>query len=381
MKFKVYPEDFIVEEVLKEGIIKEKGSYKVFKGKKVNVESLYLKKFLEKTFNSKISFAGLKDKKSLSYFYFSALGNIPSFLRFKNFSAELVGYTDRELRGSDIEKNNFKIILREIKKEEVQRIFNILEELKLKGFPNYFDIQRLSAEKGFLFFYYLLKGDIKLTIKNYLLSTSPEGKRNLRRFKKMVKRYFENPERILPYAPSDIEREIIKKLIKKNYASIIEEIDKFTLKIYFEKFASFFWNKSASKYLKKKKVSERKGFGIKIKNIYLFVPEYINPEVEDIIKSEIFALPGIIRVPIHPEFEEILKREFKREGFSYPVLLPDFLKGFEFKGYPRSLWVFPEGLNYYYEGKKIYLNFSLPPGAYGTLLIKILMRKLNLRTF
>ncbi len=378
MKFKVYPEDFVVEEILKKNVIKEKGKYKIFRAQKINLESLYLKKFLEKTFNSKVSFAGLKDKRSVSYFYFSATGDIPNFIRFKNFSAELVGYSNRELRGNDIEKNNFKILLRDVKEEEAEKIFRIFDNLKTKGFPNYFDIQRLSADEGSLFFYYLLKGDIKSAIKAHLLSISPEGKKNLRRFKRMVKRYFEDPDRLLPYAPSDKEKEIIKKLINKKYESIIKGIGKSVLKIYFEKFSSLLWNKSASKYLRKRKISERKGFSIKIKNLYLFVPEHINPEVKDIITDEIFTVPGTVRIPTHPEFEEILKNELKKDGFSYPVKIPEFLEDFEFRGYPRSLWVFPENLDYYFEDGKIYLSFSLLPGAYATILIKILMRKLNL---
>jgi|GEM_PF-2557173 len=378
MKFKVYPEDFVVEEILRKDVIKEKGKYKIFRAQKINLESLYLKKFLEKTFNSRISFAGLKDKRSVSYFYFSATGDIPNFVRFKNFSAELVGYSNKELKGSDIEKNNFKILLREVKEEEVEKAFRILDELKSEGFPNYFDVQRLSSDEGTLFFYYLLKGDIKSAIKVHLLSISPEGKKNVRRFKKIVKKYFENPERLLPHAPSDKEKEIIKKLIKKKYESIIKGIGKSALKIYFEKFSSLLWNKSASKYLRKRKVSERKGFSIRIKNIYLFVPEYINPEIKDIIISEIFTVPGTVRISTHPEFEEILKNELKKEGFSYPINVPEFLEDFEFRGYPRSLWVFPENLDYYYEDGKIYLSFSLSPGAYATILIKILMRKLNL---
>jgi len=378
MRFKVYPEDFVVEEVLKKDVIKQKGKYKIFRAQKFNLESFYLKKILERTFNSKISFAGLKDKKSFSYFYFSATGDIPNFIRFKNFSAELVGYSDKELKGSDIEKNNFKILLREVKEKEVEKAFRIIDELKLKGFPNYFDIQRLSSDEGNLFFYHLLKGDIKSAVKVYLLSIPSEDKKNLRRFKKMVKKYFEKPERILPYAPSDKEREIINKLIKKEYESIVKGIGKNSLKIYFEKFSSLLWNKSASKFLRKRRISEKRGFSIKIKNLYLFVPEYINPEMKNIIKSEIFTVPGTTRIPTHPEFEEILKREIKKEGFSYPISLPDFLGDFEFRSYSRSLWVFPENLSYYYENGKIYLNFSLKAGAYATLLIKILMRKLNL---
>ncbi|MEO0295678.1 MAG: tRNA pseudouridine(13) synthase TruD, partial [candidate division WOR-3 bacterium] len=191
MKFKTYPEDFVVEEVLKKDVLKDKGLYKVFKARKIDLESFYLKSLLEKTFNAKISFLGLKDKKSLSIFYFSAKGNIPNYIKFKNFSAELVGFSDKELNSYDLEKNNFKITLRGIKERELNKIFQILEDIKKNGFPNYFDIQRLSSDVSSLFFSLLMKGNLKEAIKVHLLSLSPEGRKNLNRFKKYVKRFFD----------------------------------------------------------------------------------------------------------------------------------------------------------------------------------------------
>ncbi len=378
MKFKVYPGDFIVEEVLKRGIIKDKGRYKIFKAKKENIETLYLKKFLEKTFGAKVSFAGLKDKKSVSYFYFSAKGDIPNYISFKNFSAEHIGYSDKELSGNDIEKNNFRIVLRNVKKEEKEKIFEILEQIKKNGFPNYFDSQRVSHEGRGFFFEYLLKGDFKNAIKTHLLSISPEGKRNIRRFKKMVKKYFDEPERILPYVPSDEEKEIILKLMKKKYKEIIRGIKRINLKIYFEKFSSFIWNKAVSKLLRKKKISKREGFGLRISNFFIFVPYKINEDLKEILTSSLFPVPGTEILPSYPEFEVLLKNELKKEGLSYPIKMPDFLSDLEIKGNLREIWVFPENLEYYFEDDKIYLSFSLPPGAYATLLLKILLRRLSL---
>ncbi|MEO0291131.1 MAG: tRNA pseudouridine(13) synthase TruD [candidate division WOR-3 bacterium] len=378
MKFKTFLEDFVVEEVLKKGVLKEKGLYKVYKAKKIGLESFYLKNLLEKTFNAKISFLGLKDKKSISIFYFSAKGNVPNYVKFKNFSAELIGFSDKELNSYDLEKNNFKITLRDLRKNEVGKIFEILEDLKKKGFPNYFDIQRLSSDASSLFFPLLIKGNIKEAIKVHLLSLSPEGRKNLKRFKKYVKKFFYKPERLLPYAPSEEDREIVKKLIEDDCKGIIKKIESDLLKIYFEKFSSLIWNKCVSKFLKKSKISFKKGFVIKIKNIFLFVPETINQEVKDILSEPIFPVPGIERIPSHPEFEEILIRELKKDNLSYPLKVPDFLENFSFRGYTRRLWVYPEDLNFNYDKEKLILSFSLPPGSYATILLKILMRKLNL---
>ncbi|MEO0295781.1 MAG: hypothetical protein ABIM85_07160, partial [candidate division WOR-3 bacterium] len=125
------------------------------------------------------------------------------------------------------------------------------------------------------------------------------------------------PERILPYAPSDKDRETIKKLIKGDYRGIIEEIEEDLLKIYFEKFSSLIWDKCASKFLKKGKISFKKGFAIKIKNLFLFVPEIVNDEVKDILSESIFPVPGTERIPSHPEFEKILISELKKENLSY----------------------------------------------------------------
>lgn len=378
MKFKTYPEDFVVEEVLKEGVLKDKGVYKVFKAKKRGLESFYLKSFLEKTFNVKISFLGLKDKKSLSIFYFSVKGNIPSYMKFKDFSAELVGYSERELGPYDLQKNNFKIILRDVREKELQKIFQIIKDINKSGFPNYFDIQRLSSDASSLFFPLLMKGNLKEAVKVHLLSLSPERRKNLNRFKSYVKKFFDKPERLFPYAPSDKDRETIKKLIKGDYKGILEEIEGDLLKIYFEKFSSLIWNKCVSKFLKKSKISSKKGFVIKIKNMYLFVPYEISSSVRDILFSPSFPVPGAERVPSHPEFEAVLVKELKKDGLNYPLKIPEFLQNFSFRGYLRRIWVYPENFEFNYDKEKLFLSFSLPPGSYATILLKILMRRVNL---
>ncbi|MEN3044489.1 MAG: tRNA pseudouridine(13) synthase TruD [Candidatus Hydrothermales bacterium] len=378
MKFKIYPEDFFVEEILKEGVLKDKGIFKLYKAKKASLESLYLKKLIERTFNTKISFAGLKDKKSVSIFYFTAKGNIPNFIRFKNFSAEFVGYSDKDLTGSDLEKNNFKVTLREIKEKEIEKISKILEDLKVKGFPNYFDIQRLSYDPASLFFPYILKRDYKEAIRVHLLSLSPDSRRNLRRFKKLLKKYFYEPSKLLYFAPSQKEKEIINKLIKGKYVEILKNIEPDILKIYFEKFSSYLWNKCASKFLTKNKISNKRGFKVKIKNVYLFIPEKINERAKEIVENSFFPVLGTDELVSQPEFEEILIKELKKENIDYPLKIPDFFKDFFYKSYQRKLWIYPENLSYQYLDKKLILNFSLDPGAYATLFIKILMRRLKL---
>ncbi|MEN3046128.1 MAG: tRNA pseudouridine(13) synthase TruD [Candidatus Hydrothermales bacterium] len=378
MKFKVFPEDFFVEEVLKEGVLKEKGIFKLYKAKKVFLESFYLKKLIERAFNVKISLAGLKDKKSVSIFYFTAKGNLPNFIKFKDFSAELVGFSDKELSGSDIEKNNFKITMREINEEELESLIEVIEDLKVNGFPNYFDIQRLSYEPASLFFPYILKRDYKEAIKVHLLSLSPESRKNLRRFKKILKRSFYEPAKLIYFAPSKKEREIINKLIKGKYIEILKSIEPEILKIYFEKFSSYLWNKCASKFLSKGKISGKVGFKLKIKNVYLFVPEKINESAKRIVESSLFPVLGTDKLVSHPEFEEILIKELRKENIDYPLNIPDFLRNFSYKSYPRKLWIYPQNLSYDYKDKNLILNFSLDPGAYATLFIKLLIKKLKL---
>ncbi|MEO0295782.1 MAG: tRNA pseudouridine(13) synthase TruD, partial [candidate division WOR-3 bacterium] len=63
-----------------------------------------------------------------------------------------------------------------------------------------------------------------------------------------------------------------------------------------------------------------------------------------------------------------------------PLKVPEFLENFSFKGFKRKLWVYPMDLSFDYDREKLLLSFSLPPGSYATILLKILMRRLNLRT-
>jgi tRNA(Glu) U13 pseudouridine synthase TruD len=150
------------------------------------------------------------------------------------------------------------------------------------------------------------------------------------------------------------------------------------LRIYFEKFMSFLWNKASSNFLRRKIISKRKGFSLKTPYSYLFIPSKIRENIKEILTKDLFSVPGTSFPPCYPEFELYLKREFEKLSLSFPPHLPDFLEPDKFKGYKRTLWVNTSETQYSFEQDKLFLSFSLSPGSYATLFLKILIKRVSL---
>ncbi|MCS7122056.1 MAG: tRNA pseudouridine(13) synthase TruD [Archaeoglobaceae archaeon] len=145
-EIKVEAEDFYVEEIAKIDV--GSGDYAIIKVKKMNWDTLRFANVLAsrlKISKKRISFAGTKDKRALTVQYFSVykVGENELNLKFKDAEVEFVGYSRKALELGDLVGNKFKIVVRNCKNGEL--FSKTLNELKEKGTPNYFGLQRFGV--------------------------------------------------------------------------------------------------------------------------------------------------------------------------------------------------------------------------------------------
>lgn len=369
MKFKEKPEDFYIEEIIDKKLIKMKGNYSVFKIKKINITTHEAIWKISKYFNlpqNMIGFCGLKDKKSISVQYISLPSNIKENFDFGNLKGFFVGYARSALSPAFIKKNFFNIILKDIFLKE--KICERLEEIKIYGLPNYFDHQRFEHAIKYRRFIFeeILKGNYEEALRIYFLTLEEIGRKRLRKFKKVVKRYFGEWKRLLKYAEQDEEREVLFYLLKKGSPrDAIFKIPEYKLKFYAESYQSFLWNKALYRFLKN---LDLKGYRARHKLNPFFFYLTLDEKTKFKLLEKNFPLPYPDWEDGDRDFLKIVKelREFKN------------LKNCgEFKKYlikvKRSGIFIPEDLKYELENNTLFLSFYLPPGSYATLFLKSLI--------
>ena len=144
-------EDFYVEEIARLKIDDE-GRFTIVKVKKVNWDTLNFVRALANALRisqKRIHYAGTKDKRAVTIQHFAISGlNEEQIERLKNLrikdaEIEILGRSNRDIQLGDLIGNRFRIVVRSIR--DGDRINQIYEELKEKGTPNFFGLQRFGS--------------------------------------------------------------------------------------------------------------------------------------------------------------------------------------------------------------------------------------------
>ena len=150
-RVKALPEDFRVEEALgglEVGQEPGAGLFPLYKVEKRKVDTLHLERELSAAVRSRVSFAGLKDKRAVAVQYFtpsSSRATTPPLIEGDRFRAELVGYVDRPLSRGMIAGNMFRLTLRDCCHDIGDRIAETFEIVRRGRAPNFYGLQRFGA--------------------------------------------------------------------------------------------------------------------------------------------------------------------------------------------------------------------------------------------
>ena len=157
-RIKSKPEDFVVEEVISNGIFGKKECL-IFRITKRRWDTVALVKEIAKRTGlcyRDIGFAGSKDKHAIATQYISICDGEDDRSKIENLDIkdvkiEFVGYGKR-LRLGSLLGNKFTIIVRDLRvnvSEASARVEKILNEAEEKGaFPNYFGYQRFGEQRA-----------------------------------------------------------------------------------------------------------------------------------------------------------------------------------------------------------------------------------------
>ncbi|MEO0098651.1 MAG: tRNA pseudouridine(13) synthase TruD [candidate division WOR-3 bacterium] len=379
MKIKVKPDDFYVEEKINV-FPKKKGKFALYRLEKTYWNTLDLIHYLEERYHfRKFQRLGLKDRYSHSIQYLTNSWVRKEPITEKNFSLQFLGFIDEPLRNENLLGNFFRITLRDLKKEEGEKILLNLPSVKEFGFPNYYDEQRMGEarhKEGFLA-KMLIRSDYESALRLYLATPSPYDEKRVKKMKVFLKENWGKWEEAETIAPKEYQP-VLRFLKEKgnDYKSAVKKIRRNLLTLFINSYQAYLWNEILRNFLKGLPGIEL--FPVAYRYGELLFYKELPEGIRDYLSNLSISSPAP-RAEFPPDLSPIVEEVLKKEGLKVSDLkLKLKMRGIYFKPYLRKAITIPQDLEIsgleedeIYPGKmKLRINFFLPPGSYATVLIK-----------
>ncbi len=377
---KSQPEDFVVEEI-SHLRVRKKGPFGVYLLTKKNWNTVELLGLLAKRLkipSKKIAYGGKKDRHGLTSQFITIEGPRQEDIKEDGFSLGFRGFADRPMGPDLIEGNHFKVTVRKLSVKDVDLALRELEQVQRFGYPNYFDDQRFGSydpEHGFLG-ERLLKGHFNGALKTLLVSGYSEDRKEARERKRFFAEYWRDWKKCAERAATPYEREIFASLQKdpNGFLSLLKLVPREKLSLYFSAYQSFLWNEVTRRVIR--------GTGLPLRSHpgragdYLFYGE-LPAEIDDRLRTRDVPTADAKARASDPDTSRIYEAVLTENGVRRPMFNNLKTRQAFFKSSPRKLLLFPAtlraaaGEDELNAGRRtLALEFALPRGSYGTMLVK-----------
>ncbi|HLI46040.1 MAG TPA: tRNA pseudouridine(13) synthase TruD [Geobacterales bacterium] len=274
-------EDFIVEEILRDGTILDvngnfkfrlpnKGKYLYVAIKKRNITTSDVMIALMQKFKLKFSdigVYGIKDRRAIAVQCFTLKNVVEKDVKdlklrkVKPLACSL-GYGPARL-GQHL-GNNFKVVIRNVPLQK-DKVVEVLEEFKKVSFiPNYFGYQRFGMPRPVTHKIgeSIIKGDYEKAI-NYLVGFIDPLEPEDHIFARKIFMDTNDPAETLKYLPESLlyERMVLEYLLHhpKDYSGAISKLPAGALRLFIEAYSSYLFNRFLSSRLRAKLLSLEEG--------------------------------------------------------------------------------------------------------------------------
>ncbi len=397
MRIKHRIKDFRVEELIELPVnldsVSGQGSQAYYRVEKRGIPTTTVRNVLASKLGlspSAVTFPALKDTRAVAVQYASArLRNAPKYIHHKRFKAQLIGRGSRTLSPSYLQGNRFTIVIRDLSAQQAEALAGLLPasgsnySLEEHGLPNYYDEQRFGSlsEKGFIGKAVLMR-DAELAVRIYLSEPMLRDPKKVVKFKKLAQTHWGQWGFLLHEAPRPSNFRSVITYLKDhphNYRKAVNLIQDRLLSIYLSAYQSWVWNQIVGHYFEQA----------------LDVDAWLT------IAGEGFPLPStnadatgleevIIQGPrltayYEGPFAEAAKVALAEEGLTLQDFKARILKRAYLSKTKRSIWFrpldvhveTPEADNAFANRWAASVSFTLAPGCYATLVLKVLALRLG----
>ena len=416
--------DFIVREITKEGeILRIKDiSTKSHFARELNddfTEFNLVKRNKEpfKAFNliasalnvpiSHLSYSGLKDRCSISVQKVAVKGNHVeklNNLKLRDIFINNISSSRKSIKLGSNKGNHFTVIIRNIDNDiDIEkRILKVFEILSIKGFLNYYGLQRFGTFRpnSHIIAKHILLNEHENVFNELVLNTySSESiksqilRNKLRNEGNMEWAYANFPKSL------NYERMMIHHLIdhEKDFKGSVQKIPSYLIKLLFSSFQSYLFNKMLTIRIKKGIspfepvngdviviLDDEKGDLTSIKYIY-------GGRYDKFLKEAILLNRAYIVIPLvgyntkmdeYPLMNKFFEELLKEEKIDSTIFKSELFRQYEFKGAHRAMIIKlldPKILevgkdDLFQDKQKVKIEFSLPRGSYATMVLRELMK-------
>jgi len=383
MKLKQLPSDFLVEEISSIQVSQQRKPHSIFIMAKRELDTFDAIRLLSRKTTIplyEIGYAGLKDKHAVTRQYIS----IPShyLIQFQNterLSLFFVGYHNKKIKIGDLKGNKFDIVVRDIRHNKIDRIYEKMKCVSLFGVPNYFDSQRFGSVFNNEFIgKYLIKKKYEDAVKIFLTRYLKSESKHMKNEKRGILTNWPYLEKVTIH--NKVFARVIQEYLKNNnWLEAYKRIPANLREMHVNAYQSYLWNECVKEILRAR-VNGRKIYSVKYAVGSLYFYKDLSDEERSTIPSVFPTLSNTVKLSAFDSniVSNILSKEKSTlQDFDIKSLTGNF-----FKTRKRSVIILPENIRISdpmddelnringKPQKKITLSFSLPKGSYATIVTK-----------
>ena len=386
MKIKQRPEDFVVREGYRFESDPD-GQVWVYRMDKQKVGTLQALERISRDFAVRrrdLSICGLKDKQGRTEQLVGVLGGAlgaSEVVQSGDLRLKLIGRTAQPLTSDNITANRFEVTVRDLSPAEAARVPESVAEVLRTGVVNYFDSQRfgfLKHGQGFLA-KDLVRGQWEAALKAFLATPSELDRSDDAKVKAFWRDHWGEWQLRAPQDAGKRYAPVLRRLREdpKDFRGAFLHIDRRIRMMALFELQSFVWNEGVKRYLAAC-VPASELIGLRYQAGALMFPRALSRELRDELWSKTFPLLAPDSTFADPLIRDSALGALRAQGLKLEDLKVPETPQLFFKHEERPLFVVPgrlrvnqprpDELN---RGRtKVNLSFTLPPGAYATLVVR-----------
>ncbi|MBU8894629.1 tRNA pseudouridine(13) synthase TruD [Corallococcus sp. M34] len=383
MRIKQKPEDFSVKESYRFDEVPT-GKHRVYLMDKQKLSTFDAVGRIRDAFGLKpgaISYCGLKDKQGRTEQLIAVDGSDVD-MQDPDLRLKYLGRTDRALSAANITSNRFSVTVRALGPESLGPLNMAAAEVNRLGVINYFDSQRFGSLKhgqGFIA-KDLIRGDFEAALHNFFAKPSELDRTEDAKVKAFWRDNWGRWDARVPFEGSRKYHRVLRSLrdYPNDWVRAFMQIDSDYRAMMLFEYQSYLWNEGVRRYLQLLMPREHL-FPMRYQAGTLLHHRDASPEVLRTLRDATFPLLGPNTTFSNPQIEEAVKWVLGREKLALKDLsIEETPRMLYFKSEERPLLMFPHKLvvgrtqnDEVNRGDiKVNVAFTLPPGAYATLVVK-----------
>ncbi len=327
-----------------------------------------------------VTYCGLKDKQGRTSQLVAVRGR-PVEIQDPDLRMKPLGRTGAPLTAANTTSNRFAVTVRDLSQEDLGRLPASVAEVQRIGVVNYFDSQRFGALKhgqGFLA-KDLMRGDSEAALRNFMARPSELDRSDDARVKTFWKEHWGEWGRRCPYPGADRYAPVLRWLRDhpKDFLGAFLRTEPRWRALQVFAYQSWLWNEGVKQYLRDV-VGISHLVAIRYQAGSLLFPRSLDGEQSRLLRDKTFPLLAPGSTFADPKVRKAALSVLEREDMTLDSLRVPGAPQIHFDHEERPLLVHPGKLvvgeareDEMNRGRlRVNVAFTLPPGAYATLVVK-----------